>query len=166
VLGRSEGVVTEADRYRLAPGLSIELDADRFETHARRALRDGPADVETHRSLRALYRGELFEGEPDARWQEEHRDRLRRFHVDLTLRLAERLAAAGDWTAAADLYHEITIAEDLNEEAHRGLMAALAASGSRARAIRHYEKVVEIVREALDSEPEEETRELAERLKG
>jgi DNA-binding SARP family transcriptional activator len=159
-------VVSEADRYRLAARLTLDLDADRFETQARRALRDGHADIEALKGLRALYRGELFEGEPEARWQEEHRDRLRRFRVDVTLRLAGRLAASGDWTAAADLYHEITIAEDLNEEAHRGLMAALAASGSRARAIRHYEKVVEIVREALDSEPEEETRELAERLKG
>ncbi|MGD2067186.1 MAG: BTAD domain-containing putative transcriptional regulator [Gemmatimonadota bacterium] len=44
-------------------------------------------------------------------------------------------------------------------------MASWARSGERTRALRHYHGRVELLREAVDAEPEPETRQLWEELK-
>lgn len=166
VLGDPSWIVTEAERYRIDPTRRVALDADRFEASARRALRDTSlSDPDAMRAILTVYRGDLFEDQPPAAWHEEHRDRIRRLHVDLELRVAHALDAAGMHAEAADVYHAITLREELNEEAHRGLMASWARSGARARAVRHYERVIELLRDAIDAEPEPETTELWQRLR-
>jgi DNA-binding SARP family transcriptional activator len=55
--------------------------------------------------------------------------------------------------------------EDLHEEAHRRLMLCLARTGERGRAVKHYERLVVLLREELDAEPEAETIALVERLR-
>jgi predicted ATPase/DNA-binding SARP family transcriptional activator len=166
VLGESAWIITQTERYRIDPTLRVTLDADAFEAAARAALRDRSSrDPDRLRPILALHRGELFEDQPAAAWQEEHRDRIRRLHVDIELLLANTLDQAGQHADAADIYHSITLREELNEEAHRGLMMSWARNGSRARAVRHYERVVEILRDAIDAEPEPETTELWERLR-
>ncbi|MGK7312296.1 MAG: AfsR/SARP family transcriptional regulator [Candidatus Longimicrobiales bacterium M2_2A_002] len=73
-LGRPEWVVTEADRYRLAPDLRYAFDADTFDRRARAVLRsNGVANAhlptDEIRSVLALYGGELLEGDPAGRWR-------------------------------------------------------------------------------------------------
>jgi DNA-binding SARP family transcriptional activator len=45
----------------------------------------------------------------------------------------------------------------LNEEAHRRLMSAWARGGDRVRALQHYQRLVTLLRDELDAEPEPET---------
>jgi predicted ATPase/DNA-binding SARP family transcriptional activator len=156
-LGDGEWVVMDGDRYRLAPDVRFELDADRFERGARAALQAELPEVERLRQARALYGGDFLEGEVVAPWHEEHRDRLRRLWVDVSLRLAAILEADGDDGAAALMYHEVAVREELNEEAQRGLMRTWSRTGNRARALRHYERLLAVLRDELDSEPEPET---------
>jgi DNA-binding SARP family transcriptional activator len=164
-LGEAAWVVTEGDRYRLAPELRYELDADRFEREARTALRAELHDPEALRAVRALYTGDFLEGEVVGPWHEEHRDRLRRHWVDVSLRLAGALEQAGDDAGAAPIYQEVAVREDLNEEAHRGLMRTWARGGERERALRHYERLVALLLDELDADPEPETVALQETLR-
>jgi predicted ATPase/DNA-binding SARP family transcriptional activator len=156
-LGDGGWVVMDGDRYRLAPDVRFDLDADRFEREARAALEAGSPTVDRLRQARALFGGDFLDGEVVGPWHEEHRDRLRRLWVDLSLRLAALLEADGDDGAAALMYHEVAVREELNEEAQRGLMRTWSRTGHRARALRHYERLLAVLRDELDSEPEPET---------
>ncbi len=84
--------------------------------------------------------------------------------MDLTLALGAALEA-DDPGEAATVYHRLAAREELDEEVHRRLMSAWARSGSRARALRHYDGVVELLRSALDAEPEPETVAVYERIR-
>jgi predicted ATPase/DNA-binding SARP family transcriptional activator len=156
-LGDGAWVVMDGERYRFAPDIRYDLDSDRFEREARAALVADPPSVERLRQARALYGGDFLEGEVVGPWHEEHRDRLRRLWVDVSLRLAQLLEDAGDDAAAGPLYHEVAVREELNEEAHRGLMRTWSRTGDRPRAVRHYEGLIQLLRDELDSEPEPET---------
>ncbi len=161
-LGHPEWVVTEGDRYRFDPALPYGFDVDEFEARARAILRpDGEAQpgvgaVAAIRDALALYRGELLEGEPAGRWIDDHRDRLRRLQVELALALGSALEADRPGEAA-DLYQRLALREELDEEVHRRLMTAWHRAGNRVAALRHYERVVELLRTELDAEPEPET---------
>jgi DNA-binding SARP family transcriptional activator len=170
-LGHPEWVVTEADRYRLDPALRYTFDVDEFERRARAALRP-PAQPDAGgdptaplRATLALYRGELLEGEPAARWIDDHRDRLRRLQVELTLALGAVLEAERS-SEAADLYQRLASREELDEEVHRRLMSAWHRAGNRVAALRHYERVVGLLRSELDAEPEPATVALYESIRG
>jgi predicted ATPase/DNA-binding SARP family transcriptional activator len=163
-LGDAGWVVIEGDRYRLAADRPWELDANRFDTDARAALA-APPGVDALRSILAGYRGDLLEGEVAGAWVEDERDRLRRLAVDLGLALGAALEAAGDERGAVDTYHAIAVREELNEEALRRLMAAWSHMGDRPRALRQYERLVTLLRDELDAEPEPETVRLYESLR-
>jgi predicted ATPase/DNA-binding SARP family transcriptional activator len=156
-LGSPEWIVIDGDRYRLAQSVRYELDAEKFEREARLALESPAPDARALRGILGRYRGELLEGEVMGDWVEEHRDRLRRLMVDLSLLLGAALESEGDHAAAAETYHGIAAREELNEEAQRRLMLAWARTGDRARAMRHYERLAALLRDELDTEPEPET---------
>jgi predicted ATPase/DNA-binding SARP family transcriptional activator len=156
-LGGAEWIVIEGNHYRLSPAARGELDAEQFERAAREALKDPAAGAGRLRSILALYRGDLLDGEVVGPWVEEHRDRFRRCMVALGLALGAALEAEDDPAAAADAYYAIAAREDLNEEAQRRLMLAWARAGDRVRALRHYERLVALLRDELDADPEPET---------
>ena len=168
-LGHPEWVVTEADRYRLPPSLEYRFDADLFLERGGALLDDqaGPGDPtpEEVREVLSLYRGDLLEGETAGRWLDDHRDRLRRLYVELSLALGAAVEAT-DPAAAADLYQRLLAREELDEEIHRRLMTSWARAGDRVRALRHYDRVVELLRDQLDAEPEQRTVELQEKIRG
>jgi predicted ATPase/DNA-binding SARP family transcriptional activator len=166
-LGGNHWVLLKDDRYMLDPTAAVHFDATAFETAVRAAL---AADEETGaeqllRNAMKMYRGDLLEGEVAGPWHEEHRANLRRLHVDAALRLGQILESHGDMSAAIDIYRDIVQRDDLHEEAHRLLMAAWARSGDRVRAIRHYERLVVLLQQVLDAEPEPETTELFDRIR-
>jgi DNA-binding SARP family transcriptional activator len=166
-LGDPAWVVLDGHRYRLAPTLRLHVDASLFEQEARAALRvqEGHDNIGTLTALRALYGGDFLEDEVTGPWCEEERDRLRRLWVDISIRLAGALETAGRHAEAASIYQEVAVKEELNEEAHRGLMRAWARLGERARALRQYERLVVLLRDVLDAEPEPETTSLHQTLR-
>ncbi|HEX6048209.1 MAG TPA: BTAD domain-containing putative transcriptional regulator [Gemmatimonadaceae bacterium] len=170
-LGRADLVVFENDRYRVNWALGVELDVPRFErdvTAARRALRANPASAEAAERLQsalALYRGDFLGGENAGDWHLEIRDHLRRVWVDGLLALGSYYVAAGAFGDAVDAYRTVVRADELNEEAHRQLMAALARAGHRGEALRHYDRFVEQLENELGARPERKTLSLYEQLK-
>jgi predicted ATPase/DNA-binding SARP family transcriptional activator len=165
-LGDATWILTEDDRCRIADGVAVEVDAERFEQEARLALQQGDADPERLRQARSLYTGDFMAGETAGPWHEEHRSRLLRLWADVSLRLAATLEEAGDDAAAASVYHEVVVREELDEAAHRGLMRTWARTGDRARALRHYDRLVEFLRDELECDPEPETVRVRDSLRG
>jgi len=160
-LGQPEWIVLDGDRYRLAPQLRARLDASAFE----RAVRQAGEDPHLLRSALALWRGELLEGETPGPWVEEHRDRLRRLHVEAWLTLGSGLGREERPDEAAECYRHALRLDELREDAHRHLMSAWAASGQRARALQHYEGLLELLSNELQASPEPATIALYESLR-
>jgi predicted ATPase/DNA-binding SARP family transcriptional activator len=160
-LGDPAWIVLSGDRYRLARERGIEWDAERFEVEMRSLLRapDAPDPERLERAL-ASYRGPLLDGTGDARWLEDARDRYRRLHLEGLVLLAQTRESRGEGEAALEAWGRVVAAEELNEEGHRGLMRGWARSGARDRALRHYDRLRILLKEALEAEPEEETRSL------
>jgi predicted ATPase/DNA-binding SARP family transcriptional activator len=165
-LGEAAWILTDSDRCRIADGVEVDLDADRFQQEARLALGAAGDDPERLRRVRALYTGDFMDGEAAGPWHEEHRQLLLRLWADVSLRLALALEKAGDDAAAATMFHEVVVREQLDETAHRGLMRTWARTGERARAVRHYDRLVAFLRDELDCDPEPETVGVRDSLRG
>jgi len=170
-LGRSDLVVFEGDRYRVNRALGVELDVETFERDvvaARRALRaspQNPATLNRLRSALAIYRGPFLASESAGDWHLEMRDRLQLLWVDALTALGDRLMEAEAYDDAADVYRRIVSADELNEDAHRQLMAALARAGHRGEALRHYDRLATLLQRELEAEPEGLTTLLYDRLR-
>jgi DNA-binding SARP family transcriptional activator len=161
-LGRPDWIEVVDDRYRLAERLTVDIDAHRFEALARTQ----GAGLHEFRCAAELYRGDLLADDVSSRWIEEHADHLRRLRRDVVLALGAALEEAGDETEAEALYQGVTRREELDEEFHRRLMALWTRRGERVRALEHFRRLAELLRNELDAEPEPETLELLARIQG
>jgi DNA-binding SARP family transcriptional activator len=165
-LGHAEWIVTSGERYTIAPGVTVELDADVFRDRVQAALgMSGAAGITALTDAMRLYGGHFLAGETVASWRDDVQDRLRRMFCDAGMRLGALHEAAGDDDAAAAAYEAVAACEPLHEAAHRGLLLTLTRSGRRAHAVRHFERLRTLLRD-LDLDPEEETIELYERIRG
>jgi DNA-binding SARP family transcriptional activator len=166
-LGRPEWIVRETDRYLLDPHLTVEFDASEFEAAARQVLRPAVPDHDRPAALRRtleLYRGDLLEGETCGRWIDDHRDGLRRLYLAVGMELGTTLESTEPDRAAA-LYEALVAREELDEELHRRLMSIRVRTGDRVRALRHYDRLVALLHDTLDAEPEPETVALYDRIR-
>ncbi len=177
-LGDPGWIVFEGDRYRFDRARAHAYDVETFEAHLARAG-DGRAsgaldrDAEAARDAAAadhlaaglaLWRGEYLE-DLTVDWAVERRAALERRFLDAATRLGELRLAAGDPAAAGDAFHRALGRDPYLETAHRGVMRALAAGGERNRALRHYQALVERLRDELGVDPDAATAALAERLR-
>jgi predicted ATPase/DNA-binding SARP family transcriptional activator len=160
-------IVMDGERYRINPERLVRFDALTFEEEVQAALREtDPAEAtRALASCLALYQGDFLHEEVVGDWHLEIHDRLRRLYVDGLSRMAELQIASGDLQGAAISLEKLLEKEDLREEAHRRLMECYLRLDQRDRARRHYERLVTLLREELDAEPEPQTVQLAERLR-
>jgi DNA-binding SARP family transcriptional activator/tetratricopeptide (TPR) repeat protein len=111
---------------------------------------------------------DLCGGELLAGLQEEWALTARAAHRERLLAVLEALAsecdAADDASGALDWSRRAVAVDQLSEEAHRGLIERLAASGDRARALVVYRALVDRLRRELGVAPSPATRQLVDRL--
>ncbi len=93
------------------------------------------------------------------------RDRLRGLWTEALATLGAQLTAAGSHADAVDVYRHLIRANEWDEAAHRHLMSALARSGHRGEALRHYDHVMAVLRRELGSAPAHETVALYDQLR-
>jgi predicted ATPase/DNA-binding SARP family transcriptional activator len=165
-LGSPDWVVFAEERYRIGPNRSAELDLDRFEAEATAVLADPDGAGEARlRDALALYGGDFLESEGFGGWHLEWRDRALARYVELLSILAQRCFDRQDLAEAKRLYQQLVLREALREDLHRRLMQCLARTGERVQALRHGERLIELLREEVAAEPERETADLCERLR-
>jgi predicted ATPase/DNA-binding SARP family transcriptional activator len=167
-LGSADCIVLDGERYRVNPEAGIGYDVDEFSTTITAALRDakrGGQPIAALRSGLELYAGPFLDGMNAGDWHLDVHDRLLRLCVDGHAALGSLLASAGDHAGAAASWERLLRFDPLHEDAHRELMRCFAACGERSRALLQYERLVALLRDELDAEPEAATRDLVETLR-
>ncbi len=119
----------------------------------------------------ALYHGELLAGfdlpgcEEFEEWLFLRREQLREEALRVLQRLSERHLAEGQASEAAVAASRQLALDPWREVAFRQLMLAHAMSGDRASALATYARCVDVLRDALGVAPDDETVQLAERIR-
>jgi predicted ATPase/DNA-binding SARP family transcriptional activator/tetratricopeptide (TPR) repeat protein len=165
-LERPDWIVSAGDRYRLDPGVRVDFDAARFEAEVRAAIRasDEPDAVARLASALADYRGDFLEGELVADWHLEVRDDLRRLYHDGSIAIADLLMQQERFEEAGGYLRALLARDRLHEDACRRLMICQARTGARTEALRSYESLAVLLRDEMNADPDQTTRELYERL--
>jgi DNA-binding SARP family transcriptional activator len=149
-------LIVDRNCVGLAPGPELWVDVDAFNTLVQ---------VSREREAVELCTGELlagFEEEWALMARAAHRERL----LEVLERLAESSEATGDMDKALEWSRRAVAVDPLSEDAHRGLIVRLAASGDRARALMVYRALTARLRRELSVAPSPATRALVERLRG
>jgi DNA-binding SARP family transcriptional activator len=145
-------LIVDRNSVGLAAGPELWVDVDAF---------DGLVRADRGREAFELCSGELLAG-----FEEDWALMAREAHRERVLELLERLAETAEEREEAIEWSRRAIAVDpLSEEAHRNLIARLAAAGDRARALMVYRALAERLRRELSVAPSPSTRELVEQLR-
>jgi DNA-binding SARP family transcriptional activator len=169
VMGRAAGprkigyVVKGGGQYRLDPA-TVDVDLWQLRRLTKRAAT--AAGTERIRLLRDacdLYTAPLADG-CDYDWVEPYREKGRQDAAEAHLLLADALLYANDPQAAADLLDRAISLDRYNEALYRKAMQARHALGDHAevRALLH---ALNVALADLDAEPDQETFDLADRLR-
>ena len=135
------------------PGLWVDVAAFDALVHADR-----------EREAVELCAGELLAGFEEE-WALIARDAHRARLLEVLERLAGSCETAGEEDAALEWSRRAVAVDPLSEDAHRSLIARLAAAGDRARALMVYRALAERLRRELSVAPSPATRALVERLR-
>jgi predicted ATPase/two-component SAPR family response regulator len=165
-LGDPGWVVYADGRYRFDRSRPHECDVTTFEDALAAARRARPAEAALPDLQRAVaaYGGDFLDGMSAGEWALVRRDELRRAFESALLATGRLQAAAGRHQAAAAAFRRAVAHEPLNESAHRELMSSWARLGETARAVRHYEELVTLLRDQVGVPPAAETTALYQRL--
>lgn len=168
--GASAPTVRTEGGYQLLTTEKAPVDVDVFQLllhEAQRFRRAGrPEDAaRLFRATTALYRGDLLT-DLEAEWVAERREDLLRQYLSALRQLAELELEREEPAAALGACRTYLEREPYDEHIHRLLMRAYHASGDGALAERHYRSLVTLLRRELDADPERETTQLFEKLRG
>ncbi len=168
-----------SDRQSVGINPSANLTLDLADFHAQLA-RGNPHDhpgkegcQECAAALEAatqLYRGDFLAGFglPDSpafdEWQFFQAEEARQALMDGLLRLVQMLVANNNLEEALEYARRWSHLDPLNEAPHRQLMRLYAWNGQRNAALRQYQECREILKEALNIEPEGATTQLFQRI--
>src|SRR4051812_15127263 len=148
------GALTLVDDV-LALSLEAWIDVECFE---QAAAGDDPE------AALALYGGELLPEDRFEPWTQARRAALQDLRLDLTVRAADALSAAGEVSRALALLTGAAAEAPLHEPVRRALMRALAAAGRRQDALAQFEELRAALRAHNEADPDPETRALYRRL--
>ena len=143
----------------------ILSDVGRFKDLVREGSRDALGEASD------LYRGRLVDdiglAEQDwSEWLSGERERLSELALGALVRLGEQELAAGSAERALNAGQRAIALNNMREDAHRLIVQALAATGRKAEALKHYQNLVELLKQELNTEPDVATRALAAGLRG
>jgi DNA-binding SARP family transcriptional activator len=156
LLGGTEAISYEGGAYRME-SMRYQYDVEEFHRSLAKAEKTSSARRENYlREAITLYHGDYLE-DIYSEWTEEIRNSLRRQYLQAMEGLAGHYRAQGSLEEAAEWYRRLLDKDILREDIHRQLIETLIHMGDRAGAIRQSERLREILREELGTEPSEET---------
>ncbi len=153
-----------SDRHtiQLNPEADIALDVHRFCS----LLRGSPSQEQLEGAV-ALYRGDFLsdfylpDSAPFEEWANAQRGACRLQMLQALDRLSDLYLAQSDWSKAEVVARQHLAFDNLQESAHRHLLAALAGNGRCVDALTHYERLCLLLRDELEIDPSAETQALA-----
>ena len=143
---------------------AIASDVAQFEA----LLRDGSREA-LNKAV-GLYKERLLADiaipeETWTEWLDVQRQRLEGLAADAMIKLGECELQSNNTEQALGPARRALEINNLREDAHRLVMRALAAGGRRADALKHYERVVDLLKRELEIGPEPATAELAAQIR-
>lgn len=169
ILGRPEWIVFEHNHYTFNRQLPYWFDVEAFESHlagARQLQVTAPAQaIQALAEAVELYRGDFLEDLVTGDWPLVRREALRRMYLEALLAQGQLCFAEGRFVEATEAYRKIIAYDRYQEAAHRELMRCYVRQGERGQALRHYQSLLEWMRDELGSPPAPETTALYERLR-
>jgi class 3 adenylate cyclase/DNA-binding SARP family transcriptional activator len=143
---------------------AVLCDVSRFEALVREGSRDALS------AATDLYRGRLIDDvtvseESWNEWVTGERERLFELALGAMVGLGEQELAAGRVEHALKAGQRAVALNNLREDAHRLIVQALAATGRKAEALKHYQGLVVLLKRELNTEPDAATRSLAAKLR-
>jgi DNA-binding SARP family transcriptional activator len=143
---------------------TVLCDVHRLKT----LVRDG--SCEALQAAADLYRGRLVDDvtladESWNEWLSEERERLLELALDALVRLGHFELAAGAAEQALEAGRRAIALNNIREDAHRLILQALAATGRRAEAIKHYRDLAVRLKQELNTGPDAATRALVAALR-
>ncbi len=148
--------------YRLNPELTWWIDRDEFlslidSARAEAAAgRTGPAIASYERAIE-LYRGALFEDDPNADWFAPEQQSLAEVHLGALEDLAFLHLEARDLNAAGKTAQRVLRHDACRESAHRLLMRCYSCQHQRSLIVRQFRLCIDALRTELAVAPAEET---------
>ena len=161
------GWVQYADgRYSFNSEWEHDCDLESFERAlaAARKARPAAAALPDLQQAVAAYGGDFLDGLAAGEWAQARRAELRRSFESALLAAGRLHAAAGRYGPAAVAFRRAVAHEPLNETAHRELMSCWERLGETARAVQHYQELVELLESQVGVPPAAETTALYRRL--
>src|SRR6266446_6591209 len=159
----ADALMSDGDEVWLAPG-AIDCDVGRLQALSREGSSASLA------AAAALYQDPLLADlniaeEAWADWLGAERLRLEGLALDAMIRYAEQALQSGHAEVALKAANRAISVNALREDAHRLIVQALAATGRKAEALKHYQDLVALLRRELSTEPDAATRSLAAELR-
>ncbi|MBN2385416.1 MAG: hypothetical protein JXB85_00220 [Anaerolineales bacterium] len=160
-------VESEWVQFHLSP--DWELDVRIFETtfteiNPKRARELETTDFQRLEQAVGLYRGDLLEG-----WYQDwciiERERFQAMYLMCLDKLVQYCEVQHQYDAGLEYATEILRCDRAYERTHRQMMRLSYMAGDRTRAIHQYQRCREALREELDIEPSERTRQLYEQIR-
>ncbi len=157
VLGQD---VLESDGEAVSLNAAAVLcDVSRFKVLVREGSRDALS------AAADLYRGRLVDDvtvseEGWNEWLTDERARLQELALGALVGLGQQELAAGRAEHALKAGQRAIALNNMREDAHRLIVQALAASGRKAEALKHYQDLVALLKDELNTEPDAATRSL------
>jgi class 3 adenylate cyclase/DNA-binding SARP family transcriptional activator len=138
---------------------AVLSDVSRFEAMVREGSRDALS------AAADLYRGRLIDdvtvGEEGwNEWLTGERERLLELALGAMVGLGEQELSAGRAEQALKAGQRAIALNDIREDAHRLIVQALAATGRKSEALKHYQGLVALLKRELNTEPDAATRSL------
>ena len=169
ILSRPAWIVFEHNHYTFNRQLPYWFDVEAFESHLARARQlqvKAPAQaIQALEEAVKLYQGDFLEDMVTGDWPLVRRDALRRMYLEALLALGQLCFAEGRYAEATEAYRQAIAYDSYQEVAHRELMRCYVRQGERGQALRHYQSLLEWMRDELGSPPAPETTALYERLR-
>jgi len=135
-------------------------------THAHMSITHCPACMQHLLEVAPLYRGDFLAGLnlPDSpafdEWRVIVQEQVHRQYLAVLHQITRHYLASSDFAAAQVYARRQLVLEPWREEAHRQLMAALAAEGQRCQALAQYQACCGILAAELNTQPEAATTDL------
>lgn len=167
--GRNDAVRFVQGSYMLNPEIELWLDVEEFDRHwvsGRRLEKEGRTTeaLREFELAQELYRGEYLQDELYEEWTLLKREALKDTYLAVLSKLATYSLQTDDWEGCVIYCQKILEEDPCREDAYRRLMRSYSRMGQRNRALRWYEICCQIMKEQLDSLPDDETQSLYRRV--
>ncbi|MBN2118660.1 MAG: bacterial transcriptional activator domain-containing protein [Anaerolineales bacterium] len=162
-------IVADSDWIQISPSASFRLDISEFGQVFNAFNDKDPRDLsskdfKTIRSAINLYRGDLLEG-----WYQDwclfERERFQIMHLTLLDKLVQYCEMHGHYAAGLAYGTDILRHDHAYERTHRQMMRLYSMAGNRTQALHQYQRCVTALRNELDIEPSESTKQLYEEIR-